>query len=141
MCGSLYGANSDFVDWCQFLVCAAEPWPRPSAQDLVDAMQQFSPPQSNSSVVENGLKKDSLSSTLSKPLWVNREQYMAADLWLTKDGPQSTSSEREGQEGEKFDRNQKLKEVWHTLIFMYDSLHHYTKITFVTCYKKRDHSW
>ena len=92
-------------------MCAAEPWPRPSAQDLVDAMQQFSPPQSNSSVVENGLKKDSLSSTLSKPLWVNREQYMAADLWLTKDGPQSTSSEREGQEGEKFDRNQKLKEV------------------------------
>ena len=106
----------------------------------MDAMQQFLPHQSNTSI-ETGLKKDSLSSTLSKPLWVNREQYMAADLWLTKDGPQSTSSEREGQEGEKFDRNQKLKEVWHTLIFMYDSLHHYTKITFVTCYKKRDHSW
>ena len=55
--------------------------------------------------------KDSLSSTLSKPVWVNREQYMATELWLTKAGPQSISDERDGEEGEKFDRNQRLKEV------------------------------
>ena len=95
-------------------MCAAEPWPRPSAQDLVDAMQQFSLHQSDTSVVENDLKKDSLSSALSKPLWVTREQYMATDLWLNKDGPQSTGSEREREEGEKFDRNLKLKEVQYT---------------------------
>lgn len=108
LCGSLYGPNSDFVDWHQFIVCAAQLWPRPSAQDLIYAMQQFSPPQSDTT--ETSLKKDNLSSTLSKPLWVNREQYMATDLWLTRGGPQLTGNEQEG-EGEKFDRNQKLKEV------------------------------
>ena len=115
LCSSLYGANPDFVDWRQFIVCAAQPWPRPSAQDLIDAMQQFSPSQSNTiatAAETDDLKRDSLSSTLSKPLWVNREQYMATELWLTRGRPQSTGSEREGGDGETFDRNQKLKEVY-----------------------------
>ena len=106
LCGSLYGANSDFVDWRQFIVCAAQPWPHPSAQDLVDAMQRFSCSQNNTATA-----KDSVSSALSKPLWVSREQYMATDIWLTRgEGPQS-GSEREGTDRDMFDRNQKLKEV------------------------------
>ena len=85
----------------------------------MDAMQQFSQSQSDTSIVENDSKKDSLSSALSKPLWVTREQCMATDLWLTKDGPRSTlDSEREREKREKFNRNQKLKEVWYTLICM-----------------------
>ena len=113
LCSSLYGANSDFVDWRQFIVCAAQPWPRLSAQDLLDAMYQFSPPPQSidTSTAESSLMKDSLSSTLSKPVWVNREQYMATELWLTRAGPQLTGDEGEGENGEKFDRNQRLKEV------------------------------
>ena len=77
-------------------------------------MQQFSPSQSNTiatAAETDDLKRDSLSSTLSKPLWVTREHYMAAELWLTRGGTQSTGSKREGGDGETFDRNQKLKEV------------------------------
>ena len=113
LCSSLYGANSDFINWRQFIVCAAQPWPRLSAQDLLDAMYQFSPPPQSidTSTAESSLMKDSLSSTLSKPVWVNREQYMATELWLTRAGPQLTGDEGEGENGEKFDRNQRLKEV------------------------------
>ena len=113
LCSSLYGANSDFVDWRQFIVCVAQPWPHPSAQDILDAMHQFSPtPESiDTSTAESGLMKDSLSSMLSKPVWVNREQYMSTELWLTRAGPQLTGDEGEGENGEKFDRNQRLKEV------------------------------
>ena len=112
LCSSLYGANSDFVNWRQFIVCAVQPWPHPSAQDLLDVMCQFSPPPQSidTSSAESSLMKDS---TLSKPVWVNREQYMATKLWLTRAGPQSIGDERDGpgEKGEKFDRNQKLKEI------------------------------
>ena len=46
---------------------------------------------------------------------------MATDLWLTRGQPQSTDSEHEGEGGgEKFDRNQKLKEVRYTLVHTVD---------------------
>ena len=133
LCGSLYGANSDFVDWRQFIVCAAQPWPRPSTQDLIDAMKQFSRSQSNTTQAETAMK-DSLNSALSKPLWLNREQYMATDIWLTRgEGPQSDRSEQEG-DGEKFDRNLKLKEVSNGTL-----CRAYSCIRFIYPWRKQDH--
>ena len=70
------------------MVCAAQPWPLPSTQDLLEAMQKFST-----------LLASSAGS--NRQLLLNREQFMSADIWLTR---QPTG------EGE-FDRNSKVKEV------------------------------
>ena len=70
------------------MVCAAQPWPLPSARDLAEAMRQFS-----------SLLGSSTGS--NRQLLLNREQFMSADIWLTR--------QLVG-EGE-FDRNSEVKQV------------------------------
>ena len=107
LCASLYGADSDYVDWRQFIVCAAQPWPLPSAQDLVDALRQFSSLTSSNST-DVGLQEGSSIIMVNQPLQLNKEQFMASDLWLTK---QQQKQEEKKEQGEEFNRNWKVKEV------------------------------
>ena len=107
LCASLCGADSDYVDWRQFIVCAAQPWPLPSAQDLVDALRQFSSLTSSNST-DVGLQEGSSIIMVNQPLQLNKEQFMASDLWLTK---QQQKQEEKKEQGEEFNRNWKVKEV------------------------------
>ena len=67
-------------------------WLLPLAQDLLDAMEQFSL-QISTSTDSNGV---------SNRLVLNREQFMAADIWLTRQQLQQQSDggrrEREREE-------------------------------------------
>ena len=102
---SLYGGNSDYVDWRQFIVCAAQPWPLPLAQDLVDALCQFSSlTSSNSTGV--GLQEGSSIIMVNQPLQLNREQFMASDLWLTR---QQQKQEEKKEQGESLTGTGKSK--------------------------------
>ena len=89
----MYGVDSDYVDWRQFIVCVAQPWPLPSAQDLLDATQQFSSISGTSSDIVN------------QRLLLNREQFMAADIWLCRHQPQEAGQQND------LSRSVKLKEV------------------------------
>ena len=79
-------------------MCAAQPWPLPSAQDLLDALQQFSSqsPSTDSDGVHSRLL-------------LNREQFMAADVWLTRQQPHD---HQQGEREEKgVDRYWNIKQV------------------------------
>ena len=81
----LYVPGMVFVDWRQFLLCIAMPWPIPSAHDLIDAW--------NALVVSDG--------TLGKKT-VSKDIFMATKIWLDRPPEQETTG---------FDRNHELKEV------------------------------
>ena len=40
LCEVLYGGKED-VDWRKFVVCVVQPWPIPSSQQLVEAVQRL----------------------------------------------------------------------------------------------------
>ena len=119
LCASLYGADSDYVDWRQFIVCAAQPWPLPSAQDLVDALRQFSSLTSSNST-DADLQEGSSVIMVNQPLQLNKDKFMASDLWLTRQ--QQKQEEKKGQ-GEEFNRNWKVKEVLFIFVIPISSFH------------------
>lgn len=84
----LYGADVDFVDWRRFLLCVALPWPRPSAQELLEAWEALVPEAERETVGNN---------TLTKP------EFEAIEIWL--DRP------LEELPVEGFNRNSALKDV------------------------------
>ena len=78
-------------------MCVAQPWPLPSAQDLLDALQQFS--YQSPSTDPDGVHSR---------LLLNREQFMAADVWLTRQQPPHQQGEGEGK---GVDRYWNIKQV------------------------------
>ena len=87
-------------------MCAAQRWPLPSAQDPVDALCQFSSLTSSNST-DVSLQEGSGVIMVNQPLQLNREQFMASGLWLTK----QQQEEEKTEQGEEFNRNWKVKEV------------------------------
>ena len=71
---------------------AAQPWPLPSAQDLADAIHQFS----------LSLSSGDGSGVALNQLLLNKEQFMSSDIWLTR---------QQVMERGEFDRNSRVKEV------------------------------
>ena len=98
---SLYGIDSDYVDWRQFIVCVAQPWSLPSAQDLLDAKEQFF------SQISTGPDSDGVSNRLV----LNREQFMAADIWLTRRQPQQQQSDGVEGGGVRLGKTRNIKQV------------------------------
>ena len=84
MCESVYGAGVDFVDWKRFMVCVAQPWPLPTAWQLVEAMQAFAERSGGGRCV-------------------TKEQYEAARIWLDSGCDQVADGE--------FDRSTAMKQV------------------------------
>ena len=82
MCKLVYGNTTEYMDWRQFLTVVAQPWPLPTAQQLVAALQQFT------AVAPAGM--------------VSREQYSGVRTWLVVDA-QSTP--------EGYNRAENLKDV------------------------------
>ena len=110
MCDELYGKEADYVDWKHFLVCVAQPWPVPSPQQLVAALQ-------------------SLHSVMGRGRQASRQQYMAVQTWL-EDG--EGDEEREG--GTRFNRVEKLREFIFDLFSDKDEKLDYTNMVSITSY-------
>lgn len=88
MVDQLYGLDVNFVDWRRFLLCAAHPWPLPSAQDVLEAWDAMVPERE----------------TIGRKT-VSKEQFMGTEIWL--DRPPEHVEELGG----GFNRNHALKDV------------------------------
>ena len=105
ICSELYGKEADYVDWRQFLVCAAQPWPIPRPHQLLTTLQRFR---------ETGDGEHR----------INRKQYMTIQTWMDEqdndneeneveeeqDDADTENDESGGEEGKEFNRTEKLQQ-------------------------------
>ena len=89
ICKVLYGNTTEYVDWRRFLVVVAQPWPLPTPQQLVAALQQFT------AVAPVGT--------------VSRQQYSRVQTWLVEDARPTT---------EGYNRAESLKDVRRNLFLV-----------------------
>lgn len=80
---SLYGKDAEEVDWRRLLVGVAQPWPLPTKEQLLAAMETFS-------MVEPTYK-------------LTYSQYMSADTWMSEEAKKCTIG---------YNRVEKLREVF-----------------------------
>lgn len=122
----LYGADVDMVDWRQFVLCAALPWPLPSSQDLLKAWDALV---SHQQTV--GRKMVTKQHFMDTEIWLDKTQEELAEELADKCPPESAekspgSKDESGEQkvvgkppemiteqslGAEFDRKTALKEV------------------------------
>ena len=100
----LYGRNATNVDWRKLLVCVAQPWPIPTAQQLVRAW----------TVLTNGDEE------VMGVVMISKEKFMSTEIWLDhpfeeseegKDPQQKPKANDASGIGASFNRIPALKEV------------------------------
>ena len=101
----LYGKEADYVDWKHFLVCVAKPWPEPSPQQLVQAVERF--------WSEAGRGKLAM-----------RAHYEAVETWLMRKARQ----DKERGEGRVFNRVEGLIEFLFDLFTNKNQMLDYTEM-------------
>ncbi|XP_069740357.1 sperm flagellar protein 2 isoform X2 [Narcine bancroftii] len=87
--------DSDFLDWRQFLLSVAQPWPYPSLEQLLDTKKQFQ------DIDQAGSG------------FITQQEYDQVELWFT--GDPEVKIPEEADEPLPFDRLRQLKQVFFSL--------------------------
>ena len=69
LCQCLYHSDLEHVGWRQLILYVAQPWPLPSAKDLVDTIRQFSVSGATSSEPEDVVEQRTVPGCRYFPVW------------------------------------------------------------------------
>ncbi len=94
----LYGRNAINVDWKRLVICVAQPWTLPTANQLVDDL----------SALISGTEE------FMGKVMIDKEKFMSTELWLEcpqEDTVDVKDTQSNDDEGKAFDRTLAFKEV------------------------------